>query len=584
MLFVILGKTLRSRPIVLCLILTLILNTNIQSHHVAVITSSSNYMTSSDIVLPVWMQDLQEHDPIEILSDADFEDQGWPGNGSESNPFIIENLLIRSEYTSIMIRNTTKHFEVRRCHLTRPDSVLGGGPAVSFRNVTNGHAINNIINGTAYGLLIRNSTGVVVTDNTVYDTMFSGVEVDWAQEVLIANNTIHHSVSGIALYETTDLTIRDNRVYRCHTGVFLTDVHSSNILGNTIWRNILGLDLAIGNSIITNNSIYWNAEFGIRVSTGIASNMVYGNRIGWNGVHNAEDNSNSTGWDDGLGTGNSWNDYNGTGQYPVPGSSAGLDRWPLVLVDNAAPVVDQPLDMDFEFGSKGLMLRWNTSDEFPNSYQIMVNGLWVEEGTWIDQTITFLLDDLQNGTHTLRLRLWDAQGNYAESYVSVHVSEAEPPMISNPPDIEYVVGGSGYNITWIPEDAYPESYGIFINGTLSESGEWNGSAILVSVDGLNAGLYNFMLVVFDDPGQNATDTVLVRVRAQTGTPPPDTLGVVLLLFGVGVVGFVITFSILYTSTPYLMRFRREDDSEDPEEIQVAIEELQEDRSETGRSV
>ncbi len=138
----------------------------------------------------------------------------------------------------------------------------------------------------------------------------------------------------------------------------------------------------------------------------------------------------------------------------------------------------------------------------------------------------------------------------------------------------------GYNITWIPEDAYPESYGIFINGTEYESGEWNGSAILVSVDGLTAGLYNFMLVVFDDPGQNATDTVIVRVRAQTSTSPPDTLGFVLLLFGVGVVGFVITFSILYTSTPYLRRFRREDDSEDPEEIQVAIEELKEDRSET----
>ncbi len=92
-------------------------------------------------------------------------------------------------------------------------------------------------------------------------------------------------------------------------------------------------------------------------------------------------------------------------------------------------------------------------------------------------------------------------------------------------------------------------------------------------------MFNFTLVVFDDPGQNATDTVLVRVHVQTSEPPPDTLGIVLLLLGVGVVGFVITFAILYTSTPYLMRFRREDDAEDHEEIQVAIEELQEDRNE-----
>ncbi len=123
-----------------------------------------------------------------------------------------------------------------------------------------------------------------------------------------------------------------------------------------------------------------------------------------------------------------------------------------------------------------------------------------------------------------------------------------------------------------------------INGTLDESGVWDGSAIFVSVDGLDAGLYNFTLVVFDDPGQNATDTVLVRVHAQIGTPPPDVLGVVVILLGVGVVGFVITFSILYTNTPYLMRFRREDDAEDPEEIQVAIEELQEDRSEPAQDI
>ncbi len=582
LLFVLLGKTLGIKPIIMGLLITLLLNTSIQNHHVAVTIPTSNHMTSSESVLPNWMQDLQEHDPIEIFSDADFADQGWPGNGSESNPFIIENLKFRAQWGSIVIWNTTKYFEIRRCYFTRL-TPTSGGPAVNFWNVTNGHVINNIINGTSYGVGIRNSTNVVVTDNTVYDTNFGGIFFWEGKEILITNNTIHHTNGfGIEMDETTDFTIRDNRIYESYRGLYLKDVQSGNILRNIIWRNEFGVDLVIGHSIITNNSIYGNTEIGIRVRTGIASNMIYGNRIGWNGVQNAEDNSNSTGWDDGLGTGNSWSDYNGTGQYPVPGSSSSLDRWPLILVDNAAPVVDQPLDIDFEFGSKGHILRWSTSDEFPLSYQISNDGVGMDEGTWTDQTVTSLLDDLQPGTHSLRLLLWDAQGNFTTSDVSVLVSEAETPVINYPPDIEYVEGDSGYNITWIPEDAYPESYEIFINGTLSESGEWDGSAISVSVDGLNAGLYNFTLVVFDDPGQNATDTVLVRVHAQIGTPPPDVLGVVLILLGVGVVGFIITFSILYTSTPYLKRFRREDDSEDPEEIEVAIEELKEDRNETTR--
>ena len=59
-------------------------------------------------------------------------------------------------------------------------------------NVTNGHVIDNIINGTDYGLFIWNSTNVVVTDNIVYDTFNNEIDLDGAQEVLIANNTIHH--------------------------------------------------------------------------------------------------------------------------------------------------------------------------------------------------------------------------------------------------------------------------------------------------------------------------------------------------------------------------------------------------------
>ena len=31
-------------------------------------------------------------DPIVITSNADFEAQGWPGNGSATNPYIIEDL------------------------------------------------------------------------------------------------------------------------------------------------------------------------------------------------------------------------------------------------------------------------------------------------------------------------------------------------------------------------------------------------------------------------------------------------------------------------------------------------------------
>ncbi|MGY5872402.1 MAG: NosD domain-containing protein [Candidatus Thorarchaeota archaeon] len=569
---------MRNRPLIIFLVVTLFLNTNIQSCNAALTILTSNHMASSDSVLPEWFQELQEHETFRISSDDDFVDQGWAGNGSESNPFIIEGLVFRTEFYSIAVEDTTKHFEIRRCLFTNIDPHIDN-QALIFQNVTNGRVTNCFINETFAGIILGDSTDCQFTDNIVFGNFFGAIFIEGGLGILIANNTIHDAGFGISLIETTDFTIQDNRIYECYRGMFLLDVQSCTILGNMIWRNTYGIDLTRGNSTIMNNTIYGNTEIGIRVSTGIASNMIYGNHIGWNGVQNAEDNSISTIWDDTMGIGNNWSDYSGTGQYPIPGSASSYDQWPLILVDNVVPVVDSPIDVDFEFGCTGQSVSWSTSDEFPLIYQILRGEDLVETGTWTGQIITMPLDELLPGTHSLMLQLWDAQGNYAMDQVSVYVLEAEPPVINHPSDIEYVVGDTGYNITWIPEDAYPDHYEIFINVTLYKSGDWNGSEILVFVDGHDIGLYNFSLVVYDSPGQTSIDVVFVSVLAHSSEPPPDYFGFVLFLLGIGMVGFIITFSILYTSTPFLKRFKGESDSEDDAEILAALEEFVIDKNE-----
>lgn len=95
------------------LIAVLFLNISFQSHPDDVFVLPSDYMTGSDDAFPDWTNELQEHQPIVISSDADFADQDWAGSGSESDPFIIKNLRISALYSSIMIVNTTVHFEIR---------------------------------------------------------------------------------------------------------------------------------------------------------------------------------------------------------------------------------------------------------------------------------------------------------------------------------------------------------------------------------------------------------------------------------------------------------------------------------------
>ncbi len=44
------------------------------------------------------------HAPIEINSNADFASQGWPGNGTESNPWTIDGLMIDGEFNGFCIK------------------------------------------------------------------------------------------------------------------------------------------------------------------------------------------------------------------------------------------------------------------------------------------------------------------------------------------------------------------------------------------------------------------------------------------------------------------------------------------------
>ena len=71
------------------------------------------------------------HDPISINSDADFAAQaaseGWPGDGSEGNPFIIQDLEIdASSQHGIGISFTTAHFAIRNCLIRDGDIKFSG--------------------------------------------------------------------------------------------------------------------------------------------------------------------------------------------------------------------------------------------------------------------------------------------------------------------------------------------------------------------------------------------------------------------------------------------------------------------------
>jgi len=50
-----------------------------------------------------------------------------------------------------------------------------------------------------------------------------------------------------------------------------------------------------------------------------------------------------------------------------------------------------------------------------------------------------------------------------------------------------------------------------------DSGNWDGSPISISVDGLNLGTYNYTIVIYDNSENWVTDTVYVYVNTATSS-------------------------------------------------------------------
>ncbi|NWF94582.1 MAG: hypothetical protein HXY34_00395, partial [Candidatus Thorarchaeota archaeon] len=88
----------------------------------------------------------------------------------------------------------------------------------------------------------------------------------------------------------------------------------------------------------------------------------------------------------------------------------------------------------------------------------------------------------------------------------------EPPTVSSPPDMTYVVNTTGHSITWNATDTDPLLWMVFKNDTLYAMNIfWDGGPITIKIDNLTLGCYNFTLYVADASMNIVTDSVFVYV-------------------------------------------------------------------------
>lgn len=91
------------------------------------------------------------------------------------------------------------------------------------------------------------------------------------------------------------------------------------------------------------------------------------------------------------------------------------------------------------------------------------------------------------------------------------VVDTTAPIFDSTPDISYIVGTVGNSLEWSATELYPDQYEVWVDGVLDSSGIWNGSNIVVNIDELTADVHNCTIVLIDQSGNSASDTVIVTV-------------------------------------------------------------------------
>ncbi|MFO8109491.1 MAG: NosD domain-containing protein [Thermoplasmata archaeon] len=253
------------------------------------------------------------HDPIRIDNNTDFADQasneGWAGNGSEGNPYIIEGYEIDGGGYSycIYIGNTTDHFVVRDNYLHNASGIHNHpyfvGSGLHLYNITNGRLDNNTVSSNDYyGIyLLHSNSNNTIVNNTVSSNDYYGIYLLHSNSNnTIVNNTVDsNNYFGIYLESSSNNTISTNTANSNNgSGLHLYNVTNSRLDNNTVSSNAnagIYLESSSNNTISTNTAnsndghgfyIDWHSSYNTLTNNTANSNDGHGFYIDWHSSYN----------------------------------------------------------------------------------------------------------------------------------------------------------------------------------------------------------------------------------------------------------------------------------------------------------
>ncbi len=219
-----------------------------------------------------------EHDPIEILTDDDFQLYGFPGEGTEEEPYIIANYNITTGYyLGIYVFNTTKHFTIENCYIDADQYGIAIEKAAPntvtindnkcFNHIESGIYFTRSHNVTAQsnecynnniGILVTYSHNTVIIDNFCTYNEY-GIGLLYSDYAVITENICAYNTWGIALLVSKFYTINENILFQNFKGMEVNQSNNGTISNNNVEGCIEGIKTVYCSSIlITKNDCLFN--------------------------------------------------------------------------------------------------------------------------------------------------------------------------------------------------------------------------------------------------------------------------------------------------------------------------------------
>lgn len=227
------------------------------------------------------------HGPITIESNSDFETQGWPGNGTLADPYVISGKTIYSDSYCIKIQDTSYHFVIKSCYLeTSRDSTA----SLWLNNTFNGIIENCEISSREVGVRLDDAFGFVFSKNNIYglgtklyglpflraSNQGRGFTVHGGGYGMISDNHLHDFRDGgvHCWFEETDNMIWiDNRIEAFILGV---DVNDWFVDANTFTNGHFDIDSGSSHTIWNNQFV--NNQLSIGASNSEIRNNIFSGR------------------------------------------------------------------------------------------------------------------------------------------------------------------------------------------------------------------------------------------------------------------------------------------------------------------